>query len=87
MDNPSTYVCRINRTDPYYFPPTVETVGKDFGAMLILISQVRELVDQTIKKLNEPSFLGSMSFANVVNPPTIILPCAPSPKLSPKKPQ
>ncbi|KAG2222345.1 hypothetical protein INT45_009818 [Circinella minor] len=87
MDNPSTYVCRINRTDPYYFPSTVVTVGNDFGAMLILISQVRELVDQTIKKLNEPYVLRSMSFANVVSPPTIILPCAPSPKLSPKKTQ
>ncbi|KAI9264252.1 hypothetical protein BDA99DRAFT_604670 [Phascolomyces articulosus] len=47
----------------------------------------RELVDQTIKKLNEPSVLGSVSFANVVNPSTAILPCVPSPKLSPKKPQ
>ena len=87
MDNPSTYVCRINRTDPYYFPSTVATVASDFGALLILISQVRELVDQTIKKLNEPSVLGSMSFANVVNPLTTILLCVPSPKLSPKKPQ
>ncbi|KAI7851151.1 hypothetical protein BDC45DRAFT_445922 [Circinella umbellata] len=55
MDNPSTYVCRINRTDPYYFPSTVATIPSDFGAMLILISQVRELVDQTIKNsVNRP---------------------------------
>ncbi|KAI7848516.1 hypothetical protein BDC45DRAFT_523056 [Circinella umbellata] len=85
MENPSTYICKINRTPAYYFPSTIETFGSQLGNLLGLVSQVKELACQTLDILNEPLPIRSTSYNPVINTPVQMLPCPPSPKMPSKK--
>ncbi|KAI9317093.1 hypothetical protein BX666DRAFT_2019122 [Dichotomocladium elegans] len=36
LDNPSTYICRLNSTDAFYFPTKPEDFGMKFGKLLVV---------------------------------------------------
>ncbi|KAI7858037.1 hypothetical protein BDC45DRAFT_544033 [Circinella umbellata] len=44
LDNPSTYVCRVKKTKPYFFPTTVETIASDLGMLLGVTSQAYSMI-------------------------------------------
>ncbi|KAG2221379.1 hypothetical protein INT45_012425, partial [Circinella minor] len=62
MDNPSTYICRLNRTPGQFFPSTIETFASQLGSLLGLVSQVKELARQTLNVLDEVSPIQSTSY-------------------------
>ncbi|KAI9489501.1 hypothetical protein BDB00DRAFT_745474, partial [Zychaea mexicana] len=42
LDNLSTYIYCIYKTEPCYFPATIETFARDFGMLLGITSQIKQ---------------------------------------------
>ena len=83
LDNPSTYACRVNKTKPYFFSTTVETIASDLGMLLGVTSQVKQLICSTVKIIETPKPITSSGYETTTNKPKLLLPCPMSPK--PKK--
>ena len=80
LDNPSTYVCRIYKTKPYFFPTVVETIASDLGMLLGVTSQVKQLICSTVKIIEAPKPITSSGYETTTSKPEILLPCPMSPK-------
>ncbi|KAI7858040.1 hypothetical protein BDC45DRAFT_434755, partial [Circinella umbellata] len=69
LDNPSTYVCCVNKTKPYFFPTTVETIASDLGMLLGVTSQVKQLICSTVKIIKTPKPITSSDYETTTNNP------------------
>ncbi|CEI95224.1 hypothetical protein RMCBS344292_09416 [Rhizopus microsporus] len=64
-DRPSTYICRYRQTAPIFFPATEETIGSKLGELLVLVSQVKSLLCNTLAIMNSSTLISSQKFGNV----------------------
>ena len=58
-------MCRIQKTPALFFPTNVETMGAKLGALLALVSQVKQLICKTLSLVNEPALVVSQGFDDV----------------------
>ncbi|KAI9496920.1 hypothetical protein BDB00DRAFT_869146 [Zychaea mexicana] len=84
LDNLSTHVCCIYKTEPCYFPATIETFARDFGMLLGVTSQIKQPVCSTVKALEADKPIESSNYETTTNKPELLLPCPMSPKKAAK---
>ncbi|KAI9467731.1 hypothetical protein BDB00DRAFT_793798 [Zychaea mexicana] len=84
LDNLSTYVCCIYKTEPCYFPATIETFARDFGMLLRMTSQIKQLACSTVKALEADKLIESSNYKTTTNKPELLFPYTMSPKKAPK---
>ena len=80
LDIPSTYVCRIFKTQPCFFPTTIEMFAHDMGMLLDLTSQVKQLICSTVEHLKADKPVVNSTHGTATNEPKLLLPCPISPK-------
>ncbi|KAI8137318.1 hypothetical protein BJV82DRAFT_635858 [Fennellomyces sp. T-0311] len=86
MDQPSTYSCRITRTQPIYFPGTIDDSPVGLGTLVKFVSQVKQVIMSTYTASKHKT-IQSATMENCLIKPEQLQPCVTSPKPRPARRQ
>ncbi|KAI9470421.1 hypothetical protein BDB00DRAFT_777015, partial [Zychaea mexicana] len=86
LDRPSTYVCRLTKTEPMFFPASVNDFAVQMGSLIHFVWQIKQVMLATVNA-QKPKTIQGASTVNSLLGVRPLPACATSPKLRPTKRQ